>query len=73
MQHVTSIGFALSVFVINLISKFLPDYIIPIRLGEDRVYDRTYGKKNQEPKDGAVDDEQNAQDGKATKSDAINN
>jgi len=42
-QHATSIGFALSVFFINLISKFLPDYIIPIRLGEDRVYDRKYG------------------------------
>jgi len=32
-QHATSIGFALTVFIINLISKFLPDWIIPIRLG----------------------------------------
>lgn len=59
-QHATSIGFALSVFVVNFISKFLPDWIIPITLGQDRVYDRKYGSKAQEPKQGAVDDEQNA-------------
>lgn len=58
MQHVTSIGFALSVFVINLISKCLPDYIIPIRLGEDRVYDRKYGVKKAGENNG--DDEKNA-------------
>lgn len=62
-QHATSIGFALSVFIINLITKCLPDTIIPFGLGQDRVFDRTYGKKNQEQNTGAVDDEHNAKGG----------
>lgn len=42
MQHLTAIGLALSVFVINALTKLLPDWIIPFQLGQDTVYLKEY-------------------------------
>lgn len=69
MQHVTAVGLALSVFIIDVIAKALPDWIIPFGLGSDHVFEKAYppesrwcgmcAKKDQ-AKDGAVDDEAKA-------------
>ena len=41
--------YALSVFLVNLILKFLPDNVVPFQLGPDSVYDRRVeAKKTQE-------------------------
>lgn len=59
IQHATAAGLALGVFIINAISKCLPDWIICFQLGPDHVYDRKYGT-NSDNKEGAVDDESKA-------------
>jgi len=43
IHHATAAGCALLVFVVNLLSKFLPDWIICFQLGPDHVFDRKYG------------------------------
>lgn len=59
IHHATAAGAALAVFLINAISKCLPDWIICFQLGPDHVYERNYGVKG-ENKEGAVDDESKA-------------
>jgi len=60
-QHLTAVGFALAVFLVNFLTKCLPDWIIPFQLGPDHVFEREYGAKKEEKSDGAVDDEKNAE------------
>lgn len=48
-QHVQAMVYALSVFLVNFILKFLPDNVVPFQLGPDSVYDRKVeAKKTQE-------------------------
>lgn len=42
-------GFALVVFVVNFVLKFLPDTILPFGLGDDSVFDRNYSKDGKKP------------------------
>ena len=44
-QHVQAVVFALSVFLVNFLIKFLPDNIICIQPGPDSVYDREQAEK----------------------------
>lgn len=51
-------GFAMSVFLVNLILKFLPDSVVPFALGPDSVHDREYNKKAVEEEDHHADDDE---------------